>query len=156
MSISIVPRAWIPAGLVAGLVSGLTLGLFLLAAQWSKGGFAGGLAHYEFIASVAIGDQAIGQTWSVPVGILMHLAIAVLWAFGFLYVAARQPQLFARPFISGLGFGIVVWFAMQALTIPAGKFSAPTIYTFDRDVVAHTLFFGVPLALIAARLARPR
>ena len=156
MATTLVRREWIPAGIIAGLVSGLTLELFLIAAQWPKGGAAGALAGIEWAASVAAGNGVLGQPYAVPLGLAVHFAVSVLWALGFLYVAERQPQLFARPFISGLGFGIVVYFLMQALLVPAGKFVGMTIYSFDRDVVAHTLFFGVPLSLIVARLARPR
>ena len=156
MASTLVRRDWIPAGIIAGLIAGLTLELFLAAAQWSKGGAAGAIAGIEWTASVAAGNGVIGQPYAVPLGLALHFATSILWAFGFLYVADRQPQLFARPFISGLGFGIVVYFLMQALLVPAGKFAGMTIYSFDRDIVAHTLFFGVPLSLIVARLARPR
>ena len=43
---------------------------------------------------------------------------------------------------------------MQAMLVGAGHFTAPTIYTFDRDMVAFILFFGVPLAFTASRLMR--
>ena len=62
----------------------------------------------------------------------------------------------SRPLLSGVGFGIIVWFVMQAVLVGAGKFTAPNIYTFDRDMVAFIVFFGVPLALTAARLVRSR
>jgi hypothetical protein len=38
--------------------------------------------------------------------------------------------------------------------VGAGHFTAPTIYTFDRDMVAFIVFFGIPLAFTASRLVR--
>ena len=58
--------------------------------------------------------------------------------------------------ISGAGFGVIVWFVSQVMLVGAGRFTAPTIYTFDRDMVAFLLFFGVPLAFVASRLLRAR
>jgi hypothetical protein len=45
---------------------------------------------------------------------------------------------------------------MQAVLVGAGHFTGPTIYTFDRDMVAFLLFFGIPLAFVASRMLRPR
>jgi hypothetical protein len=45
---------------------------------------------------------------------------------------------------------------MQAVLVGAGHFSAPTIYTFDRDMVAYIIFFGIPLAFTASRLMPAR
>ena len=73
-----------------------------------------------------------------------------------MYAARRQTQLLTRPLLSGAGFGVIVWFVMQAVLVGAGHFSAPTIYSFDRDMVAFILFFGLPLAVTAARLSRAR
>jgi hypothetical protein len=79
-----------------------------------------------------------------------------LWAVAYVYAAKAQPQLLNRPLLSGAGFGITVWFVMQAVLVGAGRFTAPNIYSFDRDMVAYLIFFGVPLAFTASRLLRAR
>ena len=147
-------RDWLLAGAVAGIVSGITLAAFAAFAD-----FRAGLpwpATYAFLAS-AVGGSSFGDgTALVPVGVLVLFAGTILWAFGYVYAARKQPQLLTRPMISGAGFGVIVWFVMQAVLVGAGHFTAPTIYTFDRDMVGFILFFGIPLAFTASRVLRAR
>jgi len=154
MAVTLVRRDWIVAGFGAGIASGITLALFSAFAQRKGGNAISGT--YRFLADAVAGPQSAGASWAVPLGVLVLFACTTLWAFGYLYAAQKQPQLLARPLISGVGFGVIVWFVMQALLIPIGRFAQPTIYTFDRDIVAFTIFFGVPLAFVAARLTRAR
>lgn len=149
-----VRREWIPAGLTAGIVGAITIDAFRLAVHWPGVAYANPTEHYTFVASVLVGSAAVGAPWAVPLGITLHVLVSIGWAFGYLYVAQHQPQLMRRPFTSGFFFGVVVWFVMLAVLIPAGKYQAPTIQSFDRDIIAHTLFFGIPLAYVGARLAR--
>ena len=109
----------------------------------------------EHLLASAVGGTTFGKgPAAVPVGVLVLLAGTILWAFGYLYAARKQAQLLTRPLVSGTGFGVIVWFVMQAVLVGAGHFSAPTIYTFDRDMVAFIVFFGIPLAVTASRLVR--
>ena len=145
-------RDWLLAGAAAGLVSGITLAAFAAFAEVRAGQPVS--ATYTFLAS-AVGGPVFGEGASaVPVGVLVLFAGTILWAFGYVYGALRQPQLLTRPLISGAGFGVIVWFVMQVMLVGAGHFTAPTIYTFDRDMVAFLLFFGIPLAFTASKLLR--
>ena len=144
-------RYWL-AALVSGVVAGLTLAAFAAFATARAGLPA--TATYTFLAS-AVGGAAFGDAAAaVPVGVFVLFAGTILWAFGYLYAARKQTQLLTRPLISGTGFGIIVWFVMQAVLVGAGRFTPPTIYTFDRDMVAFIVFFGMPLAFTASRLVR--
>jgi hypothetical protein len=154
MAIRLVRRDWITAGFGAGIASGVTLAVFAAFAERKAGNAISGT--YRFLADVVAGPPAATASWAVPAGVAVLFACTILWAFGYLYAAQKQPQLLARPVISGIGFGVIVWFVMQALLVPVGRFRQPTIYSFDRDIVAFTLFFGLPLAWVAARLTRAR
>lgn len=144
-------REWV-AALGAGVVSAVTLAAFAAFAEIRAG--LPVTATYSFLAS-AVGGTTFGEgPAAVPVGVLVLLAGTILWAFGYLYAARKQAQLLTRPLVSGTGFGVIVWFVMQAVLVGAGHFSAPTIYTFDRDMVAFIVFFGIPLAVTASRLVR--
>ena len=154
MTRPLVLRDWLVAGAGAGLVSGVALAAFAAFAEVRAGQPVS--ATYAFLAS-AVGGPALGDGPSaVPVGVLVLFAGTLLWAFGYVYGAQQQPQLVSRPLISGAGFGLIVWFVMQAVLVGAGHFTQPTIYTFDRDMVAFLLFFGIPLAFTASRLLRSR
>jgi hypothetical protein len=152
MTRPLVLRDWLAAGIGAGLVSGITLAAFAAFAEVRSGQPVS--ATYTFLAS-AVGGSTLGDGPSaLPVGVVVLFAGTILWAFGYVYGALRQPQLVTRPLVSGAAFGLIVWFVMQAVLVGAGHFSAPTIYTFDRDMVAFLVFFGIPLAWVAARLLR--
>jgi hypothetical protein len=143
-------RRWFVAGIAAGIVSGILLAAFAAFADARAG--MPGYTTYTFLAAVVGGDAFARGPGAEPIGVAVLFAGTILWAFGYLYAALKQPQLLTRPLISGAGFGVIVWFVLQAVLVGAGHFSAPTIYTFDRDMVAFILFFGVPLAFTASRV----
>jgi len=154
MTRPLVLRDWLVAGIAAGLVSGVLVAAFAAFAAAHAGLPA--TAPYSFIAS-AVGGPTFGDgPDAAPVGVVLLLLAAIFWAFGYLYAARAQSQLLSRPLISGAGYGVIVWLFTQAMLVGAGKYTAPNIYTFDRDMVAYILFFGMPLALVASRLLRAR
>jgi hypothetical protein len=147
-------RDWLGAGLGAGLVSGITAAAFAAIAAARAG--LPPTAPYEFIAAAFGGPVFAAGGAAVPAGIMALFAYTILWAFGYLYAARAQAQLLTRPILSGIGFGVIVWFVSQAVLVGAGHYSAPTIYTFDRDMVGFIVFFGVPLTFVASRFLRAR
>ena len=152
MSPTLARRDWIVAAIGAGIVAAVTLALFAYIAD-ARAALGPGVT-YEFLASAVVGPQALGQTWSIPLGVAVLLAGTIFWGFGYVYAAQKQEQLVRRPLISGVIFGVLVWFIMQVVLVGVGKFEKITIYSFDRDMVAFILFFGIPLALTASRLTR--
>lgn len=154
MTRPLVLRDWLVAGLGAGLVSGVTVSAFGAFAATRAG--LPPTAPFAFIASAAGGTTFGESTAAVPVGLLLLFVATIAWAFGYLYGAQKQSQLLTRPILSGVGFGVIVWLFTQAMLVGAGRFTNPTIYTFDRDMVAFIVFFGVPLAFVASRLMRAK
>ena len=151
---SLASRDWLVAGVGAGLVSGVTLAAFAAFAELRTGQPVS--ATYTFLAS-AVGGASLGEGPSaVALGVLVLFAGTILWAFGYIHAARKQPQLLTRPLVSGAGFGVVVWFVTQVVLVGVGRYTPPTTYTFDRDMVAFLLFFGIPLAFVAARLLRAK
>jgi hypothetical protein len=154
MTRPLVLRDWLVAGVGAGLVAGLAAAAFAAFTQLRSGLPVSGT--YAFIASAAGGPGLGDGPLAVPAGVLALFVLAIFWAFAYLYAARAQSQLLTRPLLSGAGFGVIVWFVMQAVLVGAGRFAAPTIYSFDRDMVAYIIFFGIPLAFTASRLMRPQ
>jgi hypothetical protein len=109
-------------------------------------------AFYTLAATVLAGPAADGASWAIPLGIFGHLAVGVAWAYGYITLARSQPQLVRLPWISGLAFGFIVSMMMIAVLVLAGKYAPATTQAFDRDVIGYTVFFGLPLALVVARL----
>jgi hypothetical protein len=142
---SLVLRDQLVAGLIAGLAGGVVIALFLLAV-----GVAGGRAPADALAA---------DTWtlgapSLAGGLALHFFIAVAWALGYVYLLRTQPQLLTRPWVSGLGFGLVVYVFMGVVQIMAGRYHRPSPTQFEISLLAHVVFYGLPVGLIVARTLR--
>ncbi len=149
-----VRRDWLVAGLGAGLTAAATLAAFAAFSQYTAGYPVDGT--YTYLAGKLAGPAADGAPWAVPAGVAVLIGASIIWAFAYVYAAQKQPQLFTRPWISGIAFGLVVWLVMEAILLPFGEFHPLSLFDEDRNVFALMLFFGVPIALVSARLSRPR
>jgi len=137
-------------GILAGIIAGVVVDAFLFATgvlSWPN--------SYNFIASGLVGKAALGSSAYVPLGIAIHFAISAGWGALFGLTAQRYRQVLAHPFISGLTFGLVVMVVMQLLLLATGMWRAPqSAGQVMLDIVAHTVFFGVPIAWYVNRAAR--
>jgi hypothetical protein len=133
-------------GIAGGLIAGVIVDAFLFAIgtlSWPQ--------SYLFIASALVGKVALTSTAYVPLGIALHFAISAGWGALFGFIAQARPGLMRRPALSGFLFGLVVLIGMQTLLFAAHVWQAPTgVGQVIAEVIAHTLFFGVPLALWVA------
>ncbi|HEV2643042.1 MAG TPA: hypothetical protein VGT98_10055, partial [Candidatus Elarobacter sp.] len=149
-------RDQLKAGLVAGVAAGVLLDLFLFGMQLAAGTPPDKLAgNFVFIAAVLLGPGAYASPVAVPLGIVLHFAVAIAWALGYVYLARSQPQLLARPWISGAAYGLVVYVFMEIILITAGLYHRVAPGLFATQLVAHIAFYGIPVAVIAARMLRP-
>jgi hypothetical protein len=148
-STRLAPATVVP-GLIAGIVGAVTidlylLGVFVLATHvFTLDGF------FQFIASGAVGKSAYAEPEDGWLGLGIHVAVSIAWGVGYAYAASRAPQLHARPTTSGIVFGIVVMIAMQLVEVAANIYVLPNTFALLNQFVAHTLFFGVPIAWIVA------
>jgi hypothetical protein len=143
------------AGLAAGMAAGVTIDLFLFAVQLAGGTAAGKLAgNFVFIAATLLGPSAYANPAAAPIGVVLHFAVAIGWALGYVYLMRSQPQLLARPWISGAAFGLMVYIFMQIVLLTAGQYHRPMPRDLAAQLVAHVVFYGIPVALIAARMLR--
>ncbi len=144
MARTLVLRDRLAAGLIAGLAGGVVIDLFLVAA-----GLAGG---------TSFGDALAADSWTLgapgPAGLVLHFVVAVGWALGYVYLVRSQPQLLSRPWLSGAGFGVVVYVLMGVVRIMAGGYHRPSPVQFELSLVAHVVCYGLPVGLIVARLLR--
>jgi uncharacterized membrane protein YagU involved in acid resistance len=149
-------RDQLKAGLVAGVAAGILIDLFLFVMQLAAGTPPEKLAgNFVFIAAVVLGSSAYGNPVAVPLGIVLHFCVAIGWALGYVYLVRSQPQLLARPWISGAAYGVVVYVFMEIILITAGQYHRVAPGLFFTQLVAHVVFYGIPVAVIASRLLRP-
>jgi hypothetical protein len=149
-------RDQLKAGLIAGIAAGVLLDVFLFGMQLAYGTPPDKLAaNFVFIAGVLLGPGASSNPIAVPLGIVLHFCVAVGWALGYVYAVRSQPQLLARPWISGAGFGLVVYVFMEIILITAGLYHRVAPGVFGTQLFAHVVFYGMPVAVIVSRLLRP-
>ena len=148
-------RAQLTAGIVAGLVGEILIDAFLIGVQIAAGAPPAGTITGTFahVASVALGPRANDLPAAPLIGALLHFGISIGWAFGYVYLLRTRPLLLAQPWLSGAGFGLVVYVFMQILLLGAHAFVwPPTPTAFVNQILAHMLFFGVPVAYVIARM----
>jgi hypothetical protein len=137
-------------GIVAGLTAGAIVDCVLLATGMLKWP-----TSYNFIASALVGKVAFTSSAYVPLGIALHFVISGGWGAIFGLAAQRYRQLVAHPTTSGLVFGLIVLIVMQLLLVVAGMWQAPqSAGQVIMQLVAHTAFFGLPIAWYVNRAAR--
>lgn len=102
------------AGLVAGTLDGLAA---VIMANINSG--ASPLAVFRFIASGWFGPEAFkGGVPMAVYGILFHYLIATMWALFFFLIYPRVSILARRMVVTGLLYGVFVWFVMNVVVLP--------------------------------------
>jgi hypothetical protein len=140
-------------GIVAGFAGAVLIDAYLLVTVVLVAHAVTLTGFYQFVASGAIGPSAYEGTSGAVLGVAVHLVVGVSWGVGYAYAAAQTPQLRSRPVVSGIAYGIVVMLAMQLVEVAANVYKIPGPALWFNTLVAHTLFFGLPVALIVARIA---
>jgi hypothetical protein len=150
---TLVFREQLTAGLTAGIVGGILIALFQIATTIAGGATTGrALQMFPWIASVLFGPGILTNPAAPQIGVVLHLCVAIGWALGYVYLIRSQPQLLRRPLISGFSYGLVVYCFMEIVLITAGQYHRPSPPALAAGLIAHTVFYGIPVALVVSRL----
>ena len=131
--------ALIVPAIIAGIIGGIVVDAFLAIA-----GHRSPLDIWGFVATTVAGP---GASWIV--GFVTHFVISIVWAILYAYVFAGRLQ---NWIVGAIVWGIVVDAAMALLL--AVKLGAPWWGTFSQGLLAHVVFFALPVALYLSRSAR--
>jgi len=142
-------RSNIVTGVTAGLIGGVLIEAYSFAAIWFLLGSVDVVREFQYTASGLIGPAALSDPVYAWLGVAAHFTISIVWGIGYMYVAARAPQLDAQPLISGSVYGLVVYLLMLMFQIPIDVQHALKFSTLGNGLIAYTIFFGIPIALIA-------
>jgi len=142
-------RSSIVTGVIAGLVGGVLIEAYSFAATWVILGGVDVVREFQYTASGLIGRTALGDPVYAWLGVAAHFTISAVWGIGYAYVAERAPQLDAQPLISGSVYGLVVYLLMLMFQVPIDVQHALEFSTLGNGLIAYTVFFGIPIALIA-------
>lgn len=138
--------------MIAGIVAGICLEAYLLLTVVVPA-HGNVLQVWQWIASAAFGDVAFTNANYAWLGLLIHFIVSIGWAGGYAYLAQQQKFMNRRWYISGPVFGLVVYIFMDILLLGARKFvPPPTPLALLNVLIAHCVFFGLPLAFVVARL----
>ena len=118
-------------------------------------------AHGSFVmllqrsAAIALGSVALSDPSYAWFGAVVELIAGMGWAGGYAYFARQQPFVNARWPISGFFYGLVVYVLMVLMLIGARTFVYPaTPGALLNEVIARSIFFGLPVAFVVAQLDR--
>ncbi len=133
--------------IAAGIVGGIFIDLFIyLTTIMPQHGSM--ISLWQFIASTAFGSAAFASQSYAWIGLAIHFAVSIAWAAGYTYLASTQPGVNARPVVSGLVFGFVVWCIMQLALYTVQELHITSATQVVLSIIAHMLFFGLPVALV--------
>ena len=114
----------------------------------------------QTVATGALGESAYaGGIPAAILGLAGHFGMSFAWATLFAAAASRLPQLVAKPAVAGAVFGVLVFFTMRLVVLPLSAFPYPVSFSqpgATLDLLSHMFFFGLPIALAAAKAIRPR
>ncbi|MGO9641778.1 MAG: hypothetical protein ACLP1Y_10795 [Candidatus Acidiferrales bacterium] len=140
-------------GGIAGVLDGLDAVVFY---YWSFGVTPALL--FQNIASGILGPRSFRGGWSTTaLGIVLHFSIAIGAAAVFYGASLAVPVLLRKPVIFGPAFGAVVYGVMHYVVLPLSAVPKRTVPVspaeFVDQILSHTLFVGLPVALMARRSA---
>lgn len=113
------------------------------------------------LRTVASGPFPPATEWGAAgsiLGLVVHFILMAIMATYFVIAARNWPAMLAKPIQSGIVYGLVTYLVMNWVVVPV-RFDVP-LPPEPRSIVsqlfAHIVLVGLPIALIAAKMLRPR
>ena len=112
---------------------------------------------FRYIASglIVVNAAADGGAAAVALGIVLHYLIALIWTGVFFAASRKLAVLTARPVVSGLAYGVIVYLVMNWIVLPLSRVPHShnvTIASRINGVLAVMLCIGLAISLLARRL----
>jgi predicted membrane-bound dolichyl-phosphate-mannose-protein mannosyltransferase len=136
-------------GVVAGIIAAVILDAYRLSVDFLAHGRVPE-DHYRYVASAVLREGAYALPGAAWLGLAMHLTIGAVWGIAFAWAASSTPEVLQRPVLAGVVFGALVYIIMRFVTVAGGIAYKATPGVALFEFVAHTIFFGIPLAFIIA------
>lgn len=150
-------KSHVTAVLLGGFVAGLLDIIFAISFAAYNG--TEPVRLLQIVASGMFGRAAFeGGNSMAGWGLALHFVMSFMWAAAFVLVASKRSELVRRPYVSGILFGVLVFFTMRLVVLPLSAFPFPvTVKSFGAmmDLVSHILFFGLPIAIATRNASRP-
>jgi hypothetical protein len=138
----------VAAGIIAGTTNLVAAGAI----------FGGTMTHgFQMIASGLLGEEAYsGGIRAAVLGAVLHFAISIAAAGLYLWAALRHHALIRHWLVGGVVFGVLAYLVMSLVVVPLSHAAGPdfSLGMIVKELVAHTVLFGVPIAGIVRAFAR--
>jgi hypothetical protein len=144
------------AGMLASFGAGLVAGTTNLIAAGAI--FGGTLTHgLQLIASGLLGERAFqGGTPTAVLGAGLHYGISIAAAGLYCALALGRDWWREHWLIGGILFGVAAYLVMNLIVVPLSNAPNPDLSPaiIAKELVAHTVMFGVPIAGIVTIFLR--
>ncbi len=131
---------------VAGILGGVVVDAFLSLAMHTSP-----VSIWQYVASTIVGKGAFASPAYAVLGFLVHFIVSIVWAIAYAAIWGSFGQL-KNWILGALVWGVVVDAGMQLLLLL--KTGAPFGPAFVGGLLAHIVFYMVPVALYLARSER--
>jgi hypothetical protein len=140
----------IRAVVLAGIAGNVAISLYLSFALPVFFGRSPSLL-FQWDASNIVGAWAYGHgATAAALGLFFDFIVSWCWAALFTFLYVKVPAIRRAPAAAGLLFGACVMVVMLFLVVPLGHAARASTNPISllNTLVAHTVFFGLPLALV--------
>ena len=113
------------------------------------------------LRTVASGPFPPAIEWGAAgsiLGLIVHFMLMAIMATYYVIAARNWPTLLARPMQWGTIYGLVTYVVMNWIVVPV-RFDVPLPpepRAILSQLFAHIVLVGIPIALIATKMLRPR
>lgn len=151
-------RDLIRPGIIAGVLGAVAIDLYLIITQSCILHVATPVEISQWDASNLLGRAAFfGGLGTALLGFVMNLCVGAVWGIVFALATRRFGVWRVRPILTGIVFGTIAMLAMRYAVVPLGHAHQPNIdaLRLTNLWVAHTLGFGIPVAIVFKKLSSP-
>jgi hypothetical protein len=140
---------WIRAVVLGAIVGNLAISIYLSIALALFFGVPP-IALFQWDDSNIVGPSAFNGGWGAAgLGFFFDFIVSGVWAACFLVLYNNVAAVRRSTAAYGLLFGVIVMLVMGYVVVPLGHAEQPsnTLAGLIDRLIAHTVFFGLPLAL---------
>ena len=106
----------------------------------------------KYIASAVVGKEAFSGGPAISLlGLALHFLVAFIWTLFFFWSYPKLRFLSANRILTGILYGIFIWFVMSHAIVPMSKASVGAFKLKEAATAALILIcaIGLPLSFIA-------
>lgn len=140
--------ALITTAVLGGIIGGIIVDLFLIVVGHQP---VPGL--WQFVASTLVGPVAFTSVNYAFLGLVLHAITSIFWAILYVFVW-RMVSSLSNWLLGGIVWGVVVWAAMTGFLIFRGVPAPATALAIGMGLLAHIVFYALPMTWYVSRSAR--